>query len=210
MHQWIVSALVQVMAPSHYLNWCRVIANWTPGNKLQWNFDQDTKLFIHENASENVVWEMATILFRERWIHTRDPAAVDSAAGVICIQSQLGFQQRSLSWFITERSLGHTEDTLSHIRACRKCQGEIIRGVWVRWMVITMGALPEIKDRIRYGRNLTHWGREEMADFSRRYFYINVLEWNVCTSITVLLEYDYEIPIHKLSILVQGMAWRRT
>ena len=48
--------------PSHYLNQCWVIVNWTLGNKLQWNFDQNTKLLIHENATENNVCEMEAIL----------------------------------------------------------------------------------------------------------------------------------------------------
>ena len=39
-----------------------VIVNWTLTNKLQWNFNQNTKLFIHENVFENVVWKMAAIL----------------------------------------------------------------------------------------------------------------------------------------------------
>ena len=30
-------------------------------NKLQWNFNQSTKLFIHENAFENIVYEMVAI-----------------------------------------------------------------------------------------------------------------------------------------------------
>ena len=38
---------------------CWVIVNWIPRNKLQWNFDQNTKLLIHENACENIVYEMA-------------------------------------------------------------------------------------------------------------------------------------------------------
>ena len=51
-------------APSHYLNQRRVIVNWTFRNKLQWNFNQNTKFFIHENAYENIVCEMAAILSR--------------------------------------------------------------------------------------------------------------------------------------------------
>ena len=47
--------------PSHYPNQCQVIADLTPRNKLQWSFNQNTKLFIHENASENIVCEMAAI-----------------------------------------------------------------------------------------------------------------------------------------------------
>ena len=47
--------------PSHYLNQSRFIANWTIRNKLQWNLNQNTKIFIHKNASENIVCEMAAI-----------------------------------------------------------------------------------------------------------------------------------------------------
>ena len=39
-------------------------------NKLQWNFNQNTKLFIEENASHNIVCEMATILSKGRWVNT--------------------------------------------------------------------------------------------------------------------------------------------
>ena len=31
------------------------------GNKLQWNFNRNSNIFIHENAFENVVCEMASI-----------------------------------------------------------------------------------------------------------------------------------------------------
>ena len=37
-------------------------------NKLQWNFIQNTEIFIHENASENIICEMAAILSRGRWV----------------------------------------------------------------------------------------------------------------------------------------------
>ena len=38
-------------------------------NKLKWHFNQNIKLFIHENASENIVCEMAAILSRGRWVN---------------------------------------------------------------------------------------------------------------------------------------------
>ena len=67
MRQWIWSALVQVLAaysaPSHYLNQCLDIVNWTLGNKLQWNFNQNKKLSIHKNGSENIV-----ILSSGKWV----------------------------------------------------------------------------------------------------------------------------------------------
>ena len=39
----------------HYLNQHWVIVNWTLRNKLRWNSNQNTKLFIHKNVSENIV-----------------------------------------------------------------------------------------------------------------------------------------------------------
>ena len=58
MHQWAGSTLVLIIAcrlwvPSHYLNQCWVIVNGTLRNKLQWNSNQNTKVFIHENASQH-------------------------------------------------------------------------------------------------------------------------------------------------------------
>ena len=61
---------VAYSAPSHYLSQCWVFVSLTVRNKLQWNFDQNTKLFIHENASENTVCEKAAILSRGRRANT--------------------------------------------------------------------------------------------------------------------------------------------
>ena len=40
------------------------IVNWTLGNKLQRNLNQNMKLFIEENTFENVVCKILAILFR--------------------------------------------------------------------------------------------------------------------------------------------------
>ena len=48
-------------APSHYLNQWWNIFNWTSSNKLRWNFNQNSYIFVEENAFENVVWKMASI-----------------------------------------------------------------------------------------------------------------------------------------------------
>ena len=61
---WFRKWLVAYSALSHYLNQCWGIVNWTLTNKLHWKFNQNTKLFIHENASENSVCEKAAILSR--------------------------------------------------------------------------------------------------------------------------------------------------
>ena len=67
LRQWIVSALVQVMASDNWLNQCCVVVNWTLRNKFHDSFNRNSKIFINENASENIVCEMAAILSRGRW-----------------------------------------------------------------------------------------------------------------------------------------------
>ena len=44
------------------------IINWTPRNKLQWNFNRNSYIFIQENAHENVVCKMASILSRPQCV----------------------------------------------------------------------------------------------------------------------------------------------
>ena len=56
------------MAPSHYLNQCWNVVNWTIRNKLQWNLKRNSYIFIQENAFENVVWKMAAILSRPQCV----------------------------------------------------------------------------------------------------------------------------------------------
>ena len=58
-HHWFRQWLVTWPAPSHYLNQCWNIVNWTLKNKPQWNLNGNSYIFI-----ENVVWKMAAILFR--------------------------------------------------------------------------------------------------------------------------------------------------
>ena len=60
--------LVAYSGPSHYLNQCWIIVNWTLMNKIQLNFNQNTKFFSHENASENIVCEIVAILSRCKWV----------------------------------------------------------------------------------------------------------------------------------------------
>ena len=55
-------------APSHYLNQCWNVVNWTLRNKLQWNLNRNSNIFIQENAFESVVGETVAILSRPRCI----------------------------------------------------------------------------------------------------------------------------------------------
>ena len=47
--------LVASSALNHYLKQCCFIVNCTPGNKFQWNLNQNSVIFIQENAFEIVV-----------------------------------------------------------------------------------------------------------------------------------------------------------
>ena len=63
MRRWTGSALVQVMAWRQ----CCLIVNWTLGNTIQLNLNRNKKR-IHQITFESVVCEIATILFRGRWV----------------------------------------------------------------------------------------------------------------------------------------------
>ena len=63
--QWLVAW----PAPSHYLNQCWDIVNWTRRNKLQWNFNRNSYLFIQENAFQNVAWKMTAIVSRPQCVN---------------------------------------------------------------------------------------------------------------------------------------------
>ena len=45
-HHWFRWWLGAWSAPTHYLNQCWYIVNWTLGNKFQWNLNQNTIIFM--------------------------------------------------------------------------------------------------------------------------------------------------------------------
>ena len=55
-------------APSNYLNQCWNIVNWTIRNKIRWNHNRNSYIFIQENAFEKIVYKMAVILSRPQWV----------------------------------------------------------------------------------------------------------------------------------------------
>ena len=52
------------LSPGWHQAIIRNIVNWTLSNKIHWNLNRNSFIFIHENASENIVREMAAILSR--------------------------------------------------------------------------------------------------------------------------------------------------
>ena len=88
-HHWLRQWLVACSAPSHYLNTCWNIVNWTCRNKLQWNFYQNSNIFIQEIAFENVVCKIASILSRPQWVNMTykglKTATIDDENGLVPI-----------------------------------------------------------------------------------------------------------------------------
>ena len=74
-HHWFRYWLVAWPAPSHYLNQCWIIVNWTLRNKLLWNLNRNSNVFIQENAFESVVCETASILSRPQCVNPSDAEA---------------------------------------------------------------------------------------------------------------------------------------
>ena len=56
------------LAPSHSLNQCCIIVNWTLRNRLLSNCIWNSSIFIQENAFENVVWKMSAILSGPQYV----------------------------------------------------------------------------------------------------------------------------------------------
>ena len=61
---------------------------WTLRNKLQWNLNRNSNIFIWENAFERVVCETASILSRPQCVNTMSPSEV-----IMCEQTRPSFVQ---------------------------------------------------------------------------------------------------------------------
>ena len=68
-HMFVGNLTIAWSAPSHYLNQCWNIVNWTIRNKFQLNCYRNWKIFSQENAFENVVWKMAAIMSRPQCVN---------------------------------------------------------------------------------------------------------------------------------------------
>ena len=58
----------RLVGVSHYFHQCWNIVNWTLRNKIKWNLNRDSNIFIQENAFEKVVWEMSAIMPRPIYV----------------------------------------------------------------------------------------------------------------------------------------------
>ena len=67
-HHCLRWCFVDWSTPSHHLKQYWDTVNWTLGEKLSWNSDQNMEIFIHEKAFDNVVCENLTILSRPQCV----------------------------------------------------------------------------------------------------------------------------------------------
>ena len=63
----IISVVANTVLAFH-INQCWANTNWTLTNKIQWNFNQNTERFIHENASENTSVKWRSCCPGGRWV----------------------------------------------------------------------------------------------------------------------------------------------
>ena len=113
MRQWTGSALAQIMA-------CRLfgakplskpVLGYCQLQKLQWVSIQDSKLFLHENASENIVCKIAAILSRGRWVKDAKQSAQSLMYNIpmIAVPLQTHTSIRAIPLFVTPCVLSQHE-----------------------------------------------------------------------------------------------------
>ena len=65
------------------------IVNWILRNKLQWNFNRNSYIFVQKNALESVFCELASILSRPQWVKLCVPYHVIFEIADSCVQGYL-------------------------------------------------------------------------------------------------------------------------
>ena len=60
-YHWSSLGFITCKKPNHYLNQCWFIMIFTFNNKLKWNYNQNSKSFLHQNVSKNVISKMMAI-----------------------------------------------------------------------------------------------------------------------------------------------------
>ena len=98
--------------PSHYLNKCWNIVNWTLRNKLQLNSNQTSYIFIQENSFENVC-QIAAILSRPQCVKDKN-----ILTGQVKDESKLTWdcrEEKYIFWYICWIFLGQNNHELIKI-----------------------------------------------------------------------------------------------
>ena len=172
--------LVAWPASSHYLNQCWNIVDWTLRNKIQWNLNRNSCIFIEWNAFENVVWEMAAILSRPQCV-------------IVWLQSpctHIGLP----SYRLCHRALD---------------QIWMAHSVAFPYLFIAISTFVSVFVGVVVLCFITLRPRQNGRHFPDAIFKWIFLNENVSISIDISLEFVTRGPINNIPTLVQVMAWRR-
>ena len=82
------------------------IVNLDPGNKLQWNINQNSWIFIQENTSQNVVWKRAAILSRPQCV----------SEYMLCYVKEMWMPRRAMALFVPHHIGAETKSCREHHR----------------------------------------------------------------------------------------------
>ena len=126
--------------PSRYLNQCWNIVDWTLRNKL----NRNSYTFSQENAFENVVWKMASILSRPQCVNRTSCIIMNGVAVRIGLMI---YPTHILSFFCVLLVFCYQFSVVS----CNIFTRCIPRGCWAGWK------------RVKYTWNSTHLNTAKMG-----------------------------------------------
>ena len=101
-------------APCHYLNQCCLVVNWPLRNTIQWNSNQDTRLFIMKVHLKLSSAKTAAILFRgvESMIYSPATYPTQNKSGSLTVIALIYFWE----WIDTTTKLSYLS-----ILTCQTC-----------------------------------------------------------------------------------------
>ena len=206
---------------SHYLNQCWDIVNWTLRNKLQWNFNRYSDIFSQENAFENVVCEMASILSRPQCVNdgTWSDEKVIFLRGSLNSHLVAGCPNLISGMPETHERCPNLTNKLSY--SCRGIKGNF--PVWYHLKIAYIqkelscfvDTIPN-DFRMHYMHRIGHalWVNILRPRQNGRHLPDDILKWilldeNVWILIDISLKFGPRGPINNIPTLVQVMARRR-
>ena len=108
-------------------------------NKLQWNLNQNSSIFIQENAFENVVWKMAAILSRPQCVKKCHDSNIMTVNKLVIQEDKASIDQSHRYWrpqaACREPAGSYDKTTRTAICFDHKTQYLLIRAPYTRIVV---------------------------------------------------------------------------
>ena len=164
-HLWFRWWFVVCTAPSHYLNKCSLIVNWTDGSKLQWNFNRNS-YFSLQNAFEIVVCEKAAILSLYQCVNMHG----------MLQHCQIDYLFVCVCWFIFPLTL-YSTSLLHHTRLIPKlthCGQGLLYLTWIN--------VSPSKDKKTYTQLSVGWNYLPVPKLRYLYFLWLQIQYCQCTT----------------------------